>query len=179
MKKILVIVVMQNDFIDGALGTPEARSIVDNICEKIKYEEWDRVYIIQDTHDNNYLQTQEGKFLPIEHCIRSNRGWGIHSRIFGSIIGSSDWTWLYKSTFDCLELVENVFDESIDVSDTEVTLVGVCTDICVISNALLLKTHFPELKIVVDASCCAGSNPEKHLAALEVMKSCQIYVVNE
>lgn len=186
MKKILVVVDMQNDFITGALGTPEAVAIVDKVVEKIRGESWDRIYVTWDTHHENYLKTQEGRNLPIEHCIECTEGWFLNEKIheaFVSLVKHP--VFVYKNTFGSTALVSYIFDDmihdfkDIDDADYELTLVGVCTDICVISNALLLKAHYPEMKIVVDASCCAGTTPEKHRMALEVMKSCQVEIIND
>ena len=186
MKKILVVVDMQNDFIDGPLGTPEARAIVDNVCAKIREGEWDQIYYTMDTHFiNTYSETQEGKKLPVKHCIHNTPGWMLNKDIMLAIASRYDYEKIEKGTFGSISLIGAVgflmeCDEfNVPESSIELTLVGVCTDICVISNALLLKAHFPEMKIVVDASCCAGSTPEKHYMALEVMKSCQVDVVNE
>lgn len=180
MKKILVVVDMQNDFIDGPLGTPEARAIVDNVCAKIREGEWDGIFHTKDTHhDYNYLDTQEGKKLPIPHCIYRDNGWYYTEKVMEALLLKS--FMIEKSTFGATLLVDKLgelIDDGKLTAKIELTLVGVCTDICVISNALLLKAHFPEMKIVVDASCCAGSTPEKHYMALEVMKSCQVDVVN-
>lgn len=184
MKKILVVVDMQNDFIDGPLGTPEARAIVDNVCAKIREGEWDRIFFTHDTHDENYLETQEGKKLPVKHCIQNTYGW----RLNPNVEAASD-----DKDYDNVEFVDKitfgsvglackidplVWDDNITESDIELTLIGVCTDICVISNALLLKAHYPEMKIVVDAACCAGTTPEKHRMALVTMDSCQIEIEN-
>ena len=186
MKKILVVVDMQNDFIDGPLGTPEARAIVDNVCAKIRESEWDYIYTTQDTHEStDYLETQEGKKLPIEHCIDCSTGWLLNKKVFTALEEKyNKWSDLQKRTFGCSELVQFIGEDFIyrveyTDADIELTLVGVCTDICVISNALLLKAHYPEMKIVVDASCCAGSTPKLHKEALHVMKSCQIDIINE
>ena len=195
MKKILVVVDMQNDFIDGPLGTPEARAIIDRVCEKIRGEEWDHIYYTLDTHDNEYLETQEGEKLPITHCVKHSPGWMLNKDVMIAIANSDSYEKIEKHTFGSIGLEDrlrkiNTLPEGVMVSFTdiqhhvaggniELTLIGVCTDICVISNALLLKTHFPEMKIVVDASCCAGTTPEKHVMALEVMKSCQIDILNE
>lgn len=177
MKKILVVVDMQNDFIDGALGTPEAVGIVDNVVEKIRGEEWDIIFVTRDTHDDDYFETQEGQKLPIEHCIRTSRGWYLQEDVHKAIKYSNAGTKqvFNKPTFGSITLATKL-PKNMEV---EFTIVGVCTDICVISNALLLKARYPEMKIVVDASCCAGSTPEKHKMALEVMKSCQIDIINE
>lgn len=186
MKKILVVVDMQNDFIDGPLGTPEARAIVDNVCAKIREGEWDYIYGTMDSHYNNYLELQEGRKLPVEHCIMDTPGWMLNIDISKAIAtkGIDIFERIYKRTFGSVQLAEAIEyllsceDFDVPYNDLELTLVGVCTDICVVSNALLLKAHFPEMKIVVDANCCAGSTPDKHYMALEVMKSCQVDVVN-
>lgn len=188
MKKILVVLDMQNDFIDGPLGTPEARVIVDNVCAKIREGEWDNIIFTMDTHsEKDYSRTQEGKKLPALHCIKDSDGWKLNDDIYNALQSTipiyeshkDELVGLKKDRFGSYALantIEHLWDFVED--GTELTLVGVCTDICVISNALLLKAHFPEMKIVVDASCCAGSTPEKHYMALEVMKSCQVDVVN-
>lgn len=180
MKKILVVVDMQNDFIDGPLGTPEARVIVDNVCAKIREGEWDLIVTTQDSHFENYLKTQEGKKLPVEHCVMGTPGWylnhKIHEQISETRLMTKNVTKYTFGSWDLPSYINHVKYE--DYSAVECTLVGVCTDICVISNALLLKAHYPEMKIVVDAACCAGSSPEKHRMALEVMKSCQVEIVN-
>lgn len=189
MKKILVVVDMQNDFITGPLGTPEAVSIVDKVVEKIRGEEWDYIFTTHDMHDEDYLETQEGKKLPVMHCQISDNGWKLNEKIFTELyytmISNKKTCWhsTHKDTFGCLQLIDVmnrhvVYRTDISDADIELTLVGVCTDICVISNALLLKAHYPEMKIVVDASCCAGSTPLRHMEALDIMESCQIDVVN-
>lgn len=196
MKKILVVVDMQNDFIDGPLGTPEARAIVDNVCAKIREGEWDWIIRTMDTHGNGtYFYTQEGKKLPIGHCFTNTHGWcsnedvrnAIQSTVYDSnnMDDHCETSIIRKNTFGSTALVDKIntmlrtrkFAAELE-KDIELTLIGVCTDICVISNALLLKAHYPEMKIVVDAACCAGSSPEKHRMALEVMKSCQIEIEN-
>lgn len=170
MKKMLVVIDFQNDFIDGSLGTKEAQEILPRVIKKIQeYSEKDR-FATQDTHFENYLSTQEGKNLPVIHCVKNTFGWEIrkeaqlgYHRIFE------------KNTFGSTQLAQFIKEEQPD----EVELIGVCTDICVVSNALLIKAFSPEIKIVVDASCCAGVSPERHFAALEVMRSCQIEVIND
>lgn len=168
--RTLIVVDMQNDFIYGSLGSKEARGIVPDVKKKI--EEYiargDEIVFTRDTHDHNYLNTDEGKRLPIEHCVAGTYGWlieeslnhpeckHINKRNFGYTL------WDYE--FDHLEDVE---------------IVGLCTDICVVSNALILKAHFPNANITVDASCCAGVTPESHKAALITMKMCHINVVGE
>lgn len=185
MKKILVVVDMQNDFIDGPLGTPEAVSIVDKVCEKIRSEEWDYIYTTQDTHDERYLNTQEGQKLPVLHCQEGTEGWYLNGKINDEVVDRANWREVFKYCFGGMELIADIkylFNRELTdhtEKDIELTLVGVCTDICVISNALLLKAHFPEMKIVVDADCCAGSTIYNHIEALDVMKSCQIDVFND
>lgn len=175
MKKILVVVDMQNDFVDGTLGTAEAQAIVDNVVKKI--EEFDgAIMVTHDTHFNNYMETREGKYLPVPHCIFGTEGWKLNKRVQNELDYKS-YVSINKPTFGSVELVDTI--EEYIASDTEVTLIGLCTDICVVSNAMLLKANYPELNITVDASCCAGVTPEKHKAALEVMKSCQINVIGE
>lgn len=183
MKKILVVVDMQNDFITGPLGTPEAVSIVDNVVEKIRGEEWNKVYVTMDIHDTNYFNTQEGKKLPVGHCLPGSEGTEIQHQVFEALM-DVNYKELYKNTFGFTNWVHYITDDLyygfdyIHGENIELALVGVCTDICVISNALLLKAHYPEMKIVVDASCCAGSTPVKHMEALDIMRSCQIDVIN-
>lgn len=173
--KVLVVVDMQNDFITGSLGTSEAVSIVPQVVEKIRT--WSgELYLTQDTHKANYLTTQEGKFLPVEHCIMLTDGWKIHpdiAKVCGPI------PTFIKTTFGCLSLVTTISELAEVQEIEEIQLVGLCTDICVVSNALLLKAYFPETLITVDASCCAGVTPEKHNAALVTMKSCQINVIGD
>lgn len=181
MKKILVVVDMQNDFIDGALGTREAAAIVDNVVMKIKSYEPDCIYATRDTHEENYMETQEGRNLPVPHCIRQTLGWEVASRVAEAMpqavyvdkpsFGSTALAHMLTSVFmkECAGKPERL----------EIELVGLCTDICVVSNALLLKAAMPEVKISVDASCCAGVTPESHEAALTTMKMCQIQVTGE
>ena len=165
MRKILIVVDMQRDFIDLALGTKEAAAIVDAVKEKIGAYPPDSIFVTMDTHGANYLQTQEGKFLPVEHCIRGTAPVLAGAKVFE------------KPTFGSVQLAEELKALS-ETEELELELVGLCTDICVISNALLLKAFLPEVRITVDASCCAGVTPQKHLAALETMRSCQVAVVN-
>lgn len=172
MKKILIVIDMQNDFIDGSLGTKEAVAIVPNVIEKIKEYKPENVYATKDTHPVNYLETQEGRNLPVEHCIDGTAGWEIQPDIAKLIPESHVYP---KPTFGSVKLAQDITALGPD----EIELVGLCTDICVVSNALMLKAFMPEVPITVDASCCAGVTPEKHAAALETMKSCQIHVVGE
>ena len=167
--KILVVVDMQNDFINGSLGTPEAVAIVPQVINKIKeYEETgDRIIYTKDTHFENYLDTSEGAKLPVEHCIKGTVGHDIPADILRSheLI-------FEKPTFGSLELAEYLHTVEFD----ELELIGLCTDICVISNALIIKAHFPEKVVTVDSSCCAGVTPDTHSAALTTMRMCQINV---
>jgi len=174
-KKILIVVDMQNDFTTGSLGTKEAQAVIPNVIEKIKeYEKnGDAVVFTQDTHYDNYLETQEGKLLPVEHCIQGTDGWNICGDIYKQVNVSNKAS-IGKETFGSIKLVEYLNGRS-EIELIE--LIGVCTDICVVSNAILLKAFMPEVHIKVDGSCCAGVTPEKHEAALEVMRSCQIEVV--
>lgn len=173
--KVLVVVDMQNDFIDGALGTAEALAIVPNVVGKIKSFEG-RVLATRDTHASDYLKTQEGKKLPVEHCIRGTKGWEIRPEIQELI----QETPIDKVTFGSMELGQmlKAYHEQEQPIES-ITLIGLCTDICVISNAMLLKAALPEVPIVVDASCCAGVTPQSHKQALEAMKVCQIEIINE
>ena len=176
MNKLLVVVDMQNDFIDGSLGTSEAISIIPNVVEKIK--NWDGSIITTlDTHKANYLETREGKNLPVEHCIENTEGHRIYHKVFEALCDNraGNFGALAKRTFGSTALPELIRGEDIDY----IELVGLCTDICVVSNALLLKANYPEMHIVVDASCCAGVTPESHKAALLTMKMCQIDIIGE
>ena len=168
MKKALIVVDMQNDFIDGALGTKEAVAIVPAVCEKIKSFDG-TVIFTRDTHEENYLETQEGKNLPVKHCIRGTEGWQITSAL---PVGDS--LVVDKPSFGSTELPNAV--ARLGELD-EIELCGLCTDICVISNAMILKATFPEVQMVVDHACCAGVTPESHNNALEAMKMCQIKVI--
>lgn len=172
MRKILVVVDMQNDFIDGALGTKEAQQIVEPVIHKIKEYNISNIYATRDTHSANYLSTQEGKNLPVEHCIKGTQGWEIRAEIAELLDGA---VIVDKPSFGSLELAEVLYEEN-KKEELEIELVGLCTDICVVSNAILLKARMPEIKISVDASCCAGVTPESHKAALETMKMCQINI---
>ena len=173
MKKILIVVDMQNDFVDGALGTPEAKAIVDNVVKKINTFDGD-IIATYDTHFENYSDTQEGKKLPVPHCVKGTNGWKLNSKV-EEAISQNECVKIEKITFGSVELPIFI-SENYDVENIRIELVGLCTDICVVSNALLLKANFPEMDISVDASCCAGVTVEKHMAALEVMRSCQINV---
>lgn len=166
--KTLIVVDMQNDFIDGALGTKEAVAIVENVKKKIQTakEEGAEIIFTRDTHGADYLNTSEGKNLPVEHCIQGTKGWEIAEGL--EVDGC---TYIDKPTFGWIHWGERTFEE--------IELVGLCTDICVVSNALILKAQFPEVPVTVDATCCAGVTPATHKAALETMKMCQIRVIGE
>lgn len=177
MRKILVVVDMQKDFVNGALGSKDAVAIVDNVVNKInKFD--DEIIVTYDTHLNNYMNTREGKYLPIPHCIYYSEGWELDEKVEKALIGK-DVTTFEKNTFGSVELIDYFKNIIFDEKDIEVTLIGLCTDICVVSNAMLLKAYFPEMNIIVDASCCAGVTPESHKAALLTMKMCQIDIINE
>ena len=176
MKKLLVVIDMQVDFITGALGTQEAQAIVPAVVRKIADFDGDVVYT-RDTHGENYLNTAEGKKLPVVHCVRGTSGWQLHPQVeqagAGKTVGIID-----KPTFGSNRLAGILMTERAQEA-LEIELVGLCTDICVVSNALLFKAAMPEAPITVDASCCAGVTPESHRHALETMKMCQIKVVND
>lgn len=174
--KLLVVVDMQNDFIDGALGTPEAQAIVPAVAEKVRKhaDGGEPILYTKDTHYDWYLQSQEGRKLPVPHCICGTKGHQLHPDIHVSGSYYAD-----KLTFGLAnigEVVEHIAHDRDGVID-EIELVGLCTDICVISNAMLLKAYFPEMPIAVDSKCCAGVTPESHTRALEAMKMCQIDII--
>lgn len=167
--KYLIVVDMQKDFIDGALGTKEAQAIVPNVRKKI--EEFDgEVIFTRDTHHKDYLSTQEGRNLPVEHCIEGTAGWEIDKSLQPFCKGLV----VNKPTFGSMALAEEIWERG---DAQEITLVGLCTDICVISNTMLLKAAMPEVPIIVDRACCAGVTPQSHENALEAMKMCQITIV--
>lgn len=173
--KVLIVVDMQNDFIDGALGTPEARKIVPAAAEKIR--SWSgEVYATQDTHQTDYLTTQEGQNLPVEHCIEGTPGWEIAPAIRDAM---TNFTCLTKPAFGSRSLAETLMIVNQNEAIEEIVLIGLCTDICVISNAMMLKAFLPEVPVSVDAACCAGVTPQSHRNALEAMKMCQIKIYNE
>lgn len=171
MKKILVVVDMQNDFINGSLGTKEAQAIVERAAAKIEGFEG-RIYVTMDTHQSDYLETAEGKKLPVVHCIKETDGWRLNERIM-TALSQKDYSIIEKVTFGSTQLAEEAGKVG-KQEELEIECFGLCTDICVVSNVLLLKAHFPEAKIMVHADCCAGVTPETHEAALTTMKMCQI-----
>ena len=172
MKKVLVVVDMQNDFIDGSLGTVQAQGIVSKVISKIKSYSADCIYATRDTHGEDYLESSEGKNLPVVHCVKGSKGWEIRPEVAEAMPQA---VILDKPTFGSTELAKLLYREN-EKEELEIELVGLCTDICVVSNALLLKSFLPENRISVDASCCAGVTPESHEAALATMKMCQIMV---
>lgn len=175
--KILVVVDMQNDFIDMALGTKEAVAIVPNVVKKITDNAWDKIYVTYDTHGENYMETSEGKNLPVPHCIEGTQGWELNEQVEVALQEvSCPVVKVTKPTFGSVRLAELV-GEDLAKGEYSVELVGLCTDICVVSNALLLKANYPEMPISLDSSCVAGVTPESNEAALTTMKMCQIQVV--
>ncbi len=171
MSKILIVVDMQNDFIDGALGTKEASAIVPYVKNVI--ESFDgKVYFTRDTHFENYMETQEGANLPVPHCIKDTDGWQIRAELDALRKTEA----IDKLTFGSSALVDVLKAEK-DIES--ITFVGLCTDICVISNAMVVKAFFPEVPLIVDAKGCAGVSPESHQRALEAMKVCQIKIIND
>ena len=172
MQNILLVIDMQNDFIDGALGTPEAVAIVPNVREKIRNFDG-TVLFTRDTHGENYMETQEGTNLPVPHCIRGTDGWQIRPELEELRVTEP----IDKGTFGSDELGKILRDLNDEDPIGIITVIGLCTDICVISNALLAKAFLPEVPIEVDASCCAGVTPESHENALKAMASCHIRIV--
>lgn len=176
MKHVLIVVDMQKDFVDGALGTAEAAAMVENAAEKIRAFDG-VIFVTYDTHFENYMDTAEGAKLPVPHCIKGTAGWELDAAVADALAGK-DYTGLEKLTFGSVDLPQLV-KEAVADEDFDMTLIGLCTDICVVSNALILKASFPEKEITVDASCCAGVTVDTHNAALATMKMCQINVVGE
>ena len=174
MRRLLVVVDMQNDFIDGSLGTKEAEAIVDNVVKVIGTYNPKDIFATRDTHPENYLETQEGRNLPVVHCVKNTLGWELNEKVAAAL---GDAKVIDKPTFGSRTLAEEL--EAIAAKEEiEVTLVGLCTDICVVSNALLIKAYLPEIQVKVIASCCAGVTPASHEAALTTMQMCQIKIEN-
>ena len=185
-KNILVIVDAQNDFITGSLANSVANERVPNIVKLIKSRDWDGIFVTFDTHDDDYLTSSEGKLLPVPHCIYQTDGWKLDSRVNQALKEFLDehptthFSGIHKPTFGSFELVDEIWKATCDASEDTFNIImcGFCTDICVISNALILKAEFYNVdNITVVADACAGVTPEKHEAALEVMRSCQINVI--
>lgn len=174
MQTVLVVVDMQNDFIDGALGTKEAVAIVDNVRKKIEGFEG-TVLFTRDTHYEDYMDTQEGGNLPVPHCIKGTKGWEIREELEAFRTTEA----IDKVTFGSSKLPEVLHKLHEENPIESITFVGLCTDICVISNVMVTKAFLPEVPIIVDAACCAGVTPESHKNALEAMKVCQVKVENE
>lgn len=176
-QKCLIVVDMQNDFIDGSLTNETAKKIIPSIKNEIKYGNYDHIIFTRDTHTENYLNTPEGKHLPIVHCVKGTEGWELNMDLFEeACMVSDDISFFDKPTFGSIGLLSHI--QSCGDFD-EVVFCGTCTDICVISNVLILKTLKPDLKISVIADCCAGLTPEKHESALSVMESCQINIIKK
>ncbi|MCQ2517591.1 MAG: cysteine hydrolase [Lachnospiraceae bacterium] len=172
--KILVVVDMQNDFIDGALGTKEAVAIVDKVADKIRNYPG-KIIFTRDTHFDNYAETQEGKNLPVLHCVENTFGWQISDKL----PMPDDAVIFDKPTFGSKNLAEYLVKENDREPIEEIEFIGLCTDICVISNAFVTKAFLPEIPLVADASCCAGVTPESHLNALSAMEMCQVKIINK
>ncbi|MGN1204280.1 MAG: cysteine hydrolase family protein [Lachnospiraceae bacterium] len=171
----LIVVDMQNDFVTGALGSREAAAIVPSVVQKIT-QFTGTVLFTKDTHKDNYMETQEGKKLPVPHCIQDTDGWNLIPEIANLPQAQNPSRIFLKETFGSTKLAETLVKEHAEHPISSITLIGVCTDICVISNALLIKAFLPEVPIFVDAACCAGVTPQTHDAALKTMESCQICV---
>ena len=174
MKDILLVIDMQNDFVFGPLSTDQAREIVQNVKEKVLNFKGD-IYFTRDTHFENYLSSQEGKKLPVAHCIKDTEGW----QIIEDLDKLRKTEPVDKVTFGSSKLVDLLVKENEKETINRITLIGVCTDICVISNAMIIKAFLPETEILVDSSCCAGVTVESHNNALEAMKCCQITIINQ
>ena len=174
MKEVLVVVDMQKDFVDGALGSKEAAAIVPAVVKKIRDFDGE-IFVTYDTHFENYMDTAEGRKLPVPHCIKGTDGWALDADV-KQALSAKEFTPVEKKTFGSVDLPA-LIREAVREEAFTIELVGLCTDICVVSNALILKANFPEVPISVDAACCAGVTPEKHEAALETMRSCQIDVI--
>ena len=173
MKKILVAVDLQKDFVNGSLGSREAEAIVPAAAKKIS--EFDgEIFVTLDTHFENYLETAEGKKLPVVHCVKGTPGWELAAEI-RKALAKKPYTPVEKKTFGSTQLPD-LIRKAVGKEEFSIEIIGLCTDICVVSNALILKANFPEAPIFVDAACCAGVTPAKHEAALETMRSCQIEV---
>jgi len=181
--KMLIVVDMQNDFIDGALGTPEAAAIVEKVTRRIEESSGELIIFTKDTHQDDYLTTPEGKKLPVPHCVEGTHGWQLNDKIFAAwknnknTIKAENLTdnAITKPVFGSVDLVEFVKSRQNDI--TEIEMLGLCTDICVVSNSIMIKNALPAMPISVNASCCAGVTPKTHDEALSVMQMCQIDVM--
>lgn len=170
--KILIVVDMQHDFIDGALGTAEAEGVVKHVVERIKNAGDELVIFTQDTHGEDYLSTPEGKKLPVPHCIKGTNGWEIHPDVLSAC--TSEKIIFEKPTFGSVEMVDYIIGRN----SSQIEIVGLCTDVCVVSNAIMLKNFLPpSVEITVNQKCCAGVTPQSHREALNTMKACQINII--
>lgn len=178
---VLVVIDMQHDFVDGSLGSPEAQAIVDNVRQKIASFDGPVIFT-RDTHDTDYLESQEGQHLPVVHCVKDTIGWQIMESLITAVEKRNTihpYFIIDKPNFGSSELVTRLQGMNAAEPIESITLVGVCTDVCVVSNAILLKAALPEVPIHVDAQCCAGVTEESHKAALLTMRQCQIEVAND
>ena len=179
MRNILIVVDMQKDFVTGALASAEAQAILPEV--KAKISAYDRagkeIIFTRDTHGEDYMQTNEGKHLPVPHCIKGTDGWQICAELTDGI--TSEYKTVDKSTFGFLGWKDVLASETADGSDLDIEMIGVCTDICVVSNALILKAMYPEATVRVDAGSCAGVTPQAHAAALATMRSCQVDIIDK
>jgi len=181
--KVLIVVDMQKDFIDGTLGTSEAVAIVGNVVKRIENSKGELILFTKDTHQDDYLNTAEGKKLPVTHCVENTEGWQINDAVLGAWRNNKNTVILpkladntfTKSVFGSVDLVE--FLKSRAAKIEEVEILGLCTDICVVSNAIMIKNTIPDVKISVNSACCAGVTPQSHAEALNVMKMCHIDVI--
>lgn len=176
MKNVLIVVDMQKDFVDGALGSPEAQSIVPHVEAYIQkaFASGTEILFTRDTHCEDYLNTREGKYLPVPHCIKNTAGWQIIPELASY---TKEAKIIDKPTFGSVELIKLLTEENSNEPINNITLIGLCTDICVISNAMLLKAAMPETDITIVSDCCAGVTPDSHRNALESMKMCQIEIL--
>lgn len=175
MSKVLVVVDMQTDFINGALGSADAEKIVPRAAEIIANFDGE-IYCTLDTHGEDYLKTQEGRNLPVAHCIKGTDGWRLDKRIAAALSGKA--RFVEKPSFGSPEMAHLLAEKNKQEKIESIEVIGLCTDICVVSNALIIKAALPEVKIIVDSSACAGISPESHQAALKTMQMCQIEVLN-
>jgi len=177
MRKVLIVVDMQNDFVSGSLGTKEAMAIVPNVVKKINEFDGDEIFVTYDTHHENYLDTLEGEKLPVIHCIEGSHGHELNAEVKSALAGRHYFD-INKAGFGSFSITRGLKDRY-PGEEMDFELVGLCTDVCVVSNALIIRAGYPNARIKVDASCCAGVTPEKHQAALETMRCCQIDIIEE
>ncbi len=175
MKRILVVIDMQNDFVDGTLGTKEAEAIVPKVAQKIREFDGDEIFVTYDTHYENYLNTLEGKKLPVIHCIEGSHGHELNAEVKSALAGRH-YTDVIKAGFGSFSITRSLKDRY-PGEEMQFELIGLCTDVCVVSNALIIRAGYPNARIIVDASCCAGITPESHRAALTTMQCCQCDII--